>query len=539
MTDRRFHVFSHLNADKAQAYRAVMRIFTDAKARFALHLRPADVRDGVLDQSLAEFEAQDVDSLLESLCDWGNIAAHPDTSDVTTVEDFYRPRHLYQLTAEGEAAEKAIEFFEGALKKPGELQTTALDDIRNLLRELEPLALQADLDDSKVHRVLKELVSRFEELTSRAHSFIGSLQRTIDLHGFALDAFLAYKEMLIEYLERFIGQLTVATVEIAEELLAIEAHGIDRLLNAAAGRNLADTFNAQAADHEAALAAWCARWHGLRAWFVRQDGQRSQAEVLRARARSAIPALVNAVANIHDRRVNRSDRVQDYRTLARWFAEAESDQQAHRLWRAAFALAPSRHLEVNEETLDARESQSVSASTSWLDAPAIEIAPRLRKTGRSAPRGPAKAIVDRSQDKAILAAAMADETEQLRAARDRFATGRPMKLSEMGFLSNPEFALLLDLLDEALTRKVEAAGTVETRSSDGTLVIRMWPVDGMATIETAEGLFSGQDHFLVIRDALADEACVERSDPCDQEANCEPTEPGFDRVAMTSITGVT
>jgi Protein of unknown function (DUF2397) len=92
---------------------------------------------------------------------------------VTTVEDFYRPRHLYQLTAEGEAAERAIDFFESALKKPGELSTTALDDIRSLLRELEPLAMDGNLDGSKVHRVLSQLVSRFEELTSRAHSFVG------------------------------------------------------------------------------------------------------------------------------------------------------------------------------------------------------------------------------------------------------------------------------------------------------------------------------------------------------------------------------
>ena len=56
---------------------------------------------------------------------WRELVANRG-ADLTTmrdaVEDFYRPRHLYQLTAEGEAAERAIEFFEGALKKPGELR---------------------------------------------------------------------------------------------------------------------------------------------------------------------------------------------------------------------------------------------------------------------------------------------------------------------------------------------------------------------------------------------------------------------------------
>jgi len=325
------------------------------------------------------------------------------------------------------------------------------------------------------------------------------------LHRFALDAFLAYKQNLIDYLQRFIGELMVATVEIAGQLLAIESHGVDRLLSTAAQRDLADSFNIQEHDRVAALADWRDRWHGLRAWFISEAEQPSQADVLRSRARSAVPALVNAVANIHDRRVNRSDRVQDLRTLARWFAQAENEQQAHRLWRAAFALTPSRHLQVNDDTLDARDAHPVSAMTSWLDAPPVEVAPRLRKVGRIAPRGPAKAIVDRSKDKAILATAMADEAEQIRAARQRMATGRSVRLSEMGFLREPEFALLLELLDEALTRKVRRDDVIETESSDGTLLIRLWPADGPATIDTETGSFSGQDYFLLIRDALLDE----------------------------------
>src|SRR5690349_21063634 len=111
MTDRAFQVFSYLNVEKAQAYRAVMRVFAQAKARFALHLRPADVRDGLAGQSTDGSKLVEVDSLLGQLCEWGNLAAHPDNADVATVEDFCCPRHLYQMTAEGEAAERAIDFF--------------------------------------------------------------------------------------------------------------------------------------------------------------------------------------------------------------------------------------------------------------------------------------------------------------------------------------------------------------------------------------------------------------------------------------------
>jgi Protein of unknown function (DUF2397) len=57
MAERGFHVFSYLNADKSEAYRAVMRVFMQAKARFALHLRPSDVRYGLANESASNGEA--------------------------------------------------------------------------------------------------------------------------------------------------------------------------------------------------------------------------------------------------------------------------------------------------------------------------------------------------------------------------------------------------------------------------------------------------------------------------------------------------
>jgi uncharacterized protein (TIGR02677 family) len=381
-----------------------------------------------------------------------------------------------------------------------------LDDIRNLLGELDSLATMGEPDEAKVHRTLKELTSRFEELTSRAHTFIGSLQRTIDLHGIELNAFLAYKETLIEYLERFIGELTVAAADIANRLSAVEAHGISRLLEAAANRELVDAFNPTKADRESAALTWRSRWDGLRSWFIRQAGVPSQAEVLRACARSAIPALLNAVANIHDRRTTRSDRAADLRTLAVWFAQTDNDQEAHRLWRAAFALTPARHLRVDEVTLERRAEVPIAAATSWLDAPPVAISPRLRKSGRHAARGPARGVIDLSKEKAVLAEAIAAEAEQLRAARQRLATGQPVRLSEIGDLTSTEFTLFLDLLGETLSKKVAPHDAVEASSSDGALSVRLWPTgDGrLATIETESGRFSGLDHFITITDVFTD-----------------------------------
>jgi uncharacterized protein (TIGR02677 family) len=494
--------FTYVTVANAWLYRAVTAAFVAAKERFRLHLRPADVLDA-LDGLPEPVDRDRLDDALAQLVEWGNLSSHADTAEVASVEEFYRPRSLYQLTLAGEAAERALAVYDETLVRPGELQTAALGDIRDLLRELADLATAAEPDAAKVHRALTTLRARFDELTDRAQTFMGSLQRTIDLQGVDLDAFLAYKDTLMDYLERFVSELVVATDEIAAAITAVDARHLDSLLALAAERELADALNPSDDDRADALERWRERWAGLRSWFLRDAGP-SQADELRARARSAIPALLLAVQSIHDRRVTRTDRVADLRALARWFAEADTDADAHRLWRAAFALAPARHLQVDTDTLDARDAEPVPAHTSWLAAPPLRLSPRLRATGRAARRGPPAAVIDRSAAKALLAEQAAAEAAQLDAARARLATGRPTRLSELGELDPDAFDLLLDLLAEALARKVAPGDRVATRSADGALEVVLEPTgDGSeAAIRTAEGILRGPDHWITVRDPL-------------------------------------
>jgi uncharacterized protein (TIGR02677 family) len=497
----RYGTFAHLTADRRDLYRAVLRAFADGKARFVLHLRPSDV--------LAELGGaaglDEVQAALRQLVDWGNLSADPDTAEVTSVEEFYRARFLYRLTPEGEATERAVASFEAALLESGELQTAALTDIRDLLRELADHAAAGHPDAGKVHLTLRALRDRFDELTDRAQTFVASLQRTVDLHDVELDAFLAYKDVLIGYLERFVGELVVAQAHVAQLLRDLDRLGVDRLLALAAHREIGDALDADADTEAAALDAWRERWQGLAGWFLSTPGRPAQAEVLRARARAAIPALLLAIAEVNERRLSRSDRTADLRTLARWFADCDNDADAHRVWRAAFALSPARHLTIDGDSLAARDQQPVPASTSWLDAPPLRISPRLRRTGRHTRRGRVNDVIDRSAEKELLARLAADEAAQLAAARAQLVTAGATRLSRLATLDPQAFDLLLDLLGEALSAKLRPDEPVATTSSDGSLAIELTPTgDGAtATIRTSAGDLTGPDHHVVIRDAFA------------------------------------
>jgi uncharacterized protein (TIGR02677 family) len=489
-------LFRHVSAERAPLYRAVLSAFAAAKRQFRLHLRPDEIRAEAHwpDQAPSLEELQ---SMLAQLVEWGNLRAQADTARVATIEDFYRAKFLYQLSREGEAVETGLAAFAQALERRAELQTVALEDIQTQLAALQRLAVEEPLDGARIHQTLRELVHVFQGLADNAEDFMAGLARTVELQAADAATVVAYKDRLIDYLERFIGDLVAASGRIAETIAALEP--ADELLRLAATREARDAApgedQATAEAAERAFAAWAERWAGLRGWFLRSEAGPSQAQRLRARARSAIPRLLSAIARVNERRTGRSDRTADYRELARWFADTHDEADAHRLWRAAFGLSPARHLALTVEA-------DVAATTPWVESPAIAIEPTLRERGRLPSAGGPPRVHDRSAEKAWLAEKIAAEDAQLAAARQRLITEQITRLSEVGRLDRHAFNLFLDVLGEALAAMRDPRGRIERLTSDGSLALTLEPIDDapIVTMETENGIFAGRDHWLHVRE---------------------------------------
>jgi uncharacterized protein (TIGR02677 family) len=516
--------FAHLSVPNAALYREVLLTFVRARDRFIVHLRPEDV----LTDLGRSGETEQIVAALDKLVDWGNLRADPDTGRVSSVADFHRARYLYQLTTAGQAAEGAIAVYEEAIGRRGALQSVALEDIAGLLRSLVEWAAAgpAQLDPAKVHLLLLGLAERFAGLADNAQAFMASLRRVIDFTDGDVAAFVAYKQRLIDYINRFIADLANRGAEIATLLDRLEAAGMEELLLVAARREAADAVPDQpAADgsqdayddayYQAtadSLAGWQNRWRGLRDWFVSAGSSHpSQARLLRGAAVTAITQLIDTVAALNDRRAGRSDRSADFRTLARWFAEAPDDLAAHRLWRAAFGLTPARHLTVPMETAADWAESEPAPTTPWRDAPPVRISARLRKTGSYERRGQTNRVEDRGQQRRLLAERADLEAAEVAAARQRLTTDGPVLLSDLGVLDPRAFRLFLGLLGDALAARSPADTEVRTATSDGTLEIRMTvvPEGGVVEIRTEEGVLRGPEHLVEILDLTAGRRSVE------------------------------
>ncbi|MDR1151136.1 MAG: TIGR02677 family protein [Bifidobacteriaceae bacterium] len=500
----RYAPFAYVTAPKARLYRRIMRAFVAEKERFAVHLRPEAVA-GRLAAHGDPVQMEELVGAIDALArpEWGNLLAFPDTSRVSTLEDFRRRRMIYQLSQPGEAAEEALAAYDRSLGERGELQAVALENIAAQLRALAAAIREDPLDAPRVHSGLISLTTIFKDLADNAAAFMSSVQRSIDLHDADLDAFIAYKDQLIRYIDRFVQDLVVRGQQIASELGAFAPVDVDRLCLLVADRELADRPPAAGADpHEerqSLAERWRERWRGLVDWFVATPERQSEAALLRAKARSAVPALLQVVAALAERQSGRSDRSTDFLALAEMFAHVPDDAARHRLWRCAFGLTSARHLMVTHTTLDDPGFRDTRPGTPWEQAPPVAISARLRATGRYELPGPSRHVKDRAEARGLLAAGASDVARQADKALACLAARTPARLSELGDLGSEEFDLLLALVGDAIAALGDGP-EASVASSDGGVIVRMTRAqDGRrARIRTRTGTLHGPDHAIEI-----------------------------------------
>ncbi|MCO4865601.1 MULTISPECIES: TIGR02677 family protein [Cupriavidus] len=510
---RRGQLFSHVSADHATIYRAIMDVFAKAKAQYRLQLRPDEVLTEIaLPAGIARPDIDQLTQHLDALVRWGNLEAQQDMARWSSIADFKRNYKIYRLSKPGEAVEAALQRYDEVLRQRAELQTVALADIEQLLRALVALTSSKELDADKVRSTLRELTGVFATMTENAAAFMAGVDRHLNPSDVEVNNVERYKKQLIDYLERFVSDLARRGDTISDLIQALDSH-IESMLFAVAERLAPDAAPdaEQDAEQDAARRTWEStdavlairrqwkdRWTGLRGWFVNSNNDPSTADLLRQKARSAIRQLAIAIKEINDRRTGRSDRSTDLRTLAAWFLSCDSETDAHRLARVAFGLNPARHL-----PLDTAQEEYVPPSTPWAEGPALRICPRLYQLGDGPQRGQLPGVKDRSADRRRIQQLMEDESNQVAEARRRFATALPMRLSELGALNTNEFALFLALLGEALDHQIGPDAPTDILTGDGSLLVRLEPLgaDTHAEISTPSGTLAGRDHLITITPA--------------------------------------
>ena len=501
-------LFAFATAERRDLYIAVMAVFEDAAV-----VRPSmnfdQVAAAVVERGWDEpLDHAELDHALGQLVGWGLLEATQDhAARYATPEEFERRNLNWSLTAQGVAAIAGLMRALEVLRRAVSLQPAVLDAIADGLVELHHLASEPAGDDGRIATRLIEVEAHLESLVSNVRQFGIDLQRLMREEAIGDDVFLDVKDQTVRYLQEFVTGVERPTRRIAAAVARIDEVGVSVVLDRAlAGARLAPVAGEDPA--RGWLAERAKRWDALRAWFAPQDASEPRIESLTVVARGAILQLLRVLERRWEGRRRAASLPQDFRALARWFAAAESEAEAHRLFNAVFGLWPARHAH-----LVPPDAEAVPSTASWLDAPAVEVAPALRTSGSLQERGRGAPVADPAMVRVRRQAEQAAELASSRALRARLHTGGALRLSEFGALDRDTFAELLALLAHALSAPASSDGARRARSPDGGVEIVLRPIrDGRtARLATDAGVLGAPDDEVEITVGGMDAAALEAS----------------------------
>ncbi len=451
-------LFRFTTAERAELHTAVLHAFGLANERLETSLTLDDLQLRLRDSGWAEQVTDDeLTASTNALRQWGLIESS---------------QHRFGLTKLGEAAYAGIQHALRTLTSTGSLQTAVLDAIADRLTELQEPTTRA-------FAALMELEGHVETLQTNTARFNADLQRLLrEEHDLA--TFQDVKRTTITYLRDFIADLDARKHRIRDAIGKIPATIHEQAKDGAGLYQDEDWLRQR---HE--------RWQNLKAWF---HDSPSKADELQDVARKAIVGLLRVLDRISEQRKRPTNTAADFTALAHWFAETDTEDEAHELFNAAFGLWPARHAHLAHA-----DGELIPSGEPWRNTPPVTISPQLRATGKQEHIGSTGKIRNVEEVRRNRRQQAEKERAELEHAWRQVQTDGPIRISTLTSLDHDTFHRLIDLVGRALGSDPDSTGTRAAGTSDGRMQINLRNARGWATITTQKGTLSGPDYVIDVQ----------------------------------------
>lgn len=487
--------------EEAAAYLAIMRLFTAGMSGFLSDQSAEEVTERLAAQGF-ELDRDVVDQRLSYLVEHGNLARSPRESDARSVREYLANRARYQLTQRGELVHRQVEELLAHSDSAREVSSEMLPGI---LRGIEDLARISGhgletVDPRDLAGRITTLFAQFEVLVSSTRQFYSYLTQVLTRFDLGREEFEMFKSALLDYLQRFIDEISRHMPQVADRLRELEPSVPLLCERANVGERLVGLDGASA---RRATGLEPGDWESLHMWFVGAPGRRSDADNVRRLATDAMRSLLMNLRRIAAGADRQQSRYGDLVRLAGWFDTAD-DAYAHDLWAAAFGLYSARHLSFAADP----DGDPVAATQSWWGASVAEVPIGLRIHGERKAGGRTGARADYSAAKRARLAARERE-QQRRAAALRELAGHAGELRDVR-LSDDARSAFLDLHAQAMSGHgraptADSPARAATRVDGEVLTISLRTAPGVsATIASPAGRLTLRD--LSVEIAVAAEA---------------------------------
>jgi len=382
----------YLTQENAARYRVIMRFFYEQHQRLRYFLYKEDIFDYM--KRFEVFEDYTMDKCeqdLNALSQWKNLISTQDTAKASTLEEFKNKKFRYQLSPYSIEIERMTIRLESLSGYGGSLEPSLFERIYTALLKINDFS--ASMDAAAVHRWWQDLNSDFESIYHNATDYIASLQGSRADELMKTEAFIVYKDRMIEYLRDFIKDLQRFSSAIEEFLRKLDASAVKGVVKNLVEYELSVPRIDVRPEPDEIREEIQSRWENLTGWFLGYGGGESEAYRLFSVTNDIIRRITRFAARIAESRSRTLSRKADYLKLAAAFAGCQGLNEAHMLSAAVFGAFNTRHLSGEQE----RPTESITGGV-WEEKPTLFILkPKARNYSESGKSG---AIRDSGESKA-------------------------------------------------------------------------------------------------------------------------------------------
>lgn len=437
-------LFRYLTAEESADYLAIMDMFS---ATLLTDLSAGEVA-GQLAERGVSLSRDTAESRCRQLADWGNLVPSIRDARVATVAEYIRSRSRYQVSKLGgrvhRQAAEILRASDGAREVARELLGQIVQSLDRILAMLG--SSHADggvLDAEALAGEVTTVFSNQRLFTDSVRDFYAYLAGILSRYDLTGEEYAQFKELLLVYIDLITADVNRHAPAVAHRAGRVLAQA-DRVLEALAA--LPGLTSPDGTQVERAQGRTRTDWEELAAWYDASHGA-SGPEQLRGAAGQALGQLITNAKRLLDSSGTGFSRRADFLRLTRWFAAAD-DEQAHRLYDAAFGAYPARHLLFGPDEPDPR----VGPTTSWWHAEPVPVPVSLRERGDRTIRGRTSRVPDPTADRLRLTAEAEREAEQRQAAAAELALAGALHGAT---ISPAARDLLLDLVGALLAQQGE------------------------------------------------------------------------------------
>lgn len=431
---------NYLRAENVERYRSIIRFFylEYEKRHYWIH------REDVFETLKAtgyfdNYTIEECQNDLTQLTSWGNLLARQDSSKVNTLEEFKNRKYRYQLSDYTVEIERMAMRLETLEIEGASLEPTLLERIHQQILKIKEMASK---EDDEVSGWWNDLNNDFIRLNRNYQDYIRTLNSAKAEELMKTEAFLVFKEKILQYLRTFVKGLQEQSLVLEYYMSQLDPKLIEIIIQKIIRYEMSIPRIDRVFNEEEFYEICMGRWMSIYNWFV--GDEESEVSQISESTMDIIRKITRAAQHIGEQLNVGANKKEEYRHIAHIFSKCKDINEAHKMSAMVFGVGTCLHL----KDLDTRVTDSINSGVYQEEPTHYSLEPRTRiarvKVKREAP-------VDFAIEKEMYRLEQLEKLDKQKKMIEKYIVDQVIDFSKIEMLETEARKMFLNWISRALS----------------------------------------------------------------------------------------